>query len=139
MPIYKRCGRCGARISEGAGCPCLKQRHSDYDKLRRDRKSKQFYGSKEWQDAKGAVLHRDGVDVYEYITSGKVLAPDTVHHIIPLRDDWSKRVDMHNLISLHRDTHSKIEQAYKKDKEAMIAKLSAVLEKYLVILDRGDA
>lgn len=138
MPIYKRCSRCGRRIPEGQGCPCRTMRHREYDRFSRDRKSKQFYASKEWLDAKGAVLARDGVDVYMFMTSGKIIAPDTVHHIIPLRDDWSKRISNDNLISLSSETHSRIEQEYRKDKPSIIKKLSRMLQEFSKTVDRGD-
>ena len=48
------------------------------------------------------------------MTEGVILAADTVHHIIPLKEAWDKRCDKQNLMPLHHDTHSKIEQMYKK-------------------------
>ena len=51
------------------------------------------------------------------MTEGIIVAADTVHHIIPLKDDWNKRIDIDNMISLSGDTHSMIEQEYKKDKD----------------------
>lgn len=35
-----------------------------------------------------------------------------VHHIIPVKDDWSKRYDIDNLIPLSNATHEYIEQTY---------------------------
>ncbi|WP_302419271.1 HNH endonuclease [Blautia marasmi] len=49
------------------------------------------------------------------MSEGIVLLADTVHHIVPLKDDWNKRSDISNLMSLNHDTHSMIEQMYKKD------------------------
>ena len=69
----------------------------------RDSRSKKFYDSEEWRRTKQRVLDLDGMDVYEYMTTGRIIAPDTVHHVIPLRDDWSLRCDPSNL-SQHRRT-----------------------------------
>lgn len=72
----------------------------------------------------------DGIDVYVYMTTGEIVLADTVHHIIPLRDDWEKRLDETNLMSLNHDTHSIIEQQYKKNKPEMIKKLQKMLTEY---------
>ena len=131
MPMFKRCSRCGKRIPSGSRCSCHTQRHKEYDRLSRDRRTKQFYDSKEWEHARAAGLEADeGIDVYLYMTSGKIMAADTVHHIIPLKDNWEKRNDVDNLMSLHHDTHSMIEQMYKQDKHGMIRKLQEMVQRY---------
>lgn len=131
MPLYKRCGRCGQRIPEGTRCKCYTQRYKEYDRLSRDKKSKQFYDSKEWMTAKSNALDADdGIDVYMYMMQGEIVRADTVHHIIPLRDDWSRRTDINNLMSLSHDSHSLIHQLYKKDKQGMQQKLSAMVNDY---------
>ena len=109
MPIYKRCSRCGKRIPSGSTCSCVKQRHREYDRYSRDQKSKDFYGGKEWEMTRAVVLDvDDGIDVYLYMTQGVIVAADTVHHIIPIKDDWERRVDIDNMMSLSSDTHSMI-------------------------------
>lgn len=129
--IYKRCSRCGKRIPEGQQCPCAKLRHKEYDKYSRDSKSKDFYHSKEWTDARAKAIELDeGIDVYAYMTSGQIMAADTVHHIIPLRDDWSKRVDINNLMSLSHSTHSTIESLYKQNKRKAQETLMQMLREY---------
>ena len=131
MPIYKRCSRCGRRLPEGAVCSCIKQRHREYDKYSRDRRSKQFYSSKEWEQSRNAAMQKDqGIDVYTYMTRGEIMQADTAHHIIPLKDNWEKRCDISNLMSLNHDTHSMIEQMYKKDKSGMQSQLREMLKKY---------
>lgn len=131
MPIYKGCSRCGKRMESGKHCPCLKIRHKEYDKYSRDRKSRQFYTGKEWDTSRTEALEADGgIDVYLYMTQGIVVAADTVHHIIPLKDEPSKRSDLDNLISLHHDTHSLIETMYKTQKDKMIQELSEMVREY---------
>lgn len=131
MPIYKRCSRCGKRIQSGQKCPCLKERHREYDRYSRDKKTKDFYGSREWERARDAALEADGgIDVYLYMTTGEILLADTVHHIVPLKDDWSRRVDISNLMSLNHDTHSMIEQMYRKDKRKAIQNLKEILREF---------
>ena len=88
-------------MPEGKTCICIKQRHKEYDRYSRDKKSDSFYHSKEWKEARDKALEADErLDVYAYMTSGQIIAADTVHHIVPLRDDWSKRCDVSNLMSL---------------------------------------
>lgn len=68
--------------------------------------------------------------MYMFMTEGIVIAADTVHHIVPLKDDWNKRIDIDNMMSLSNDTHSTIEQMYKKNKSEMIRKLQEMLKEY---------
>lgn len=131
MPIYKRCSRCGKRIPSGSVCACTKLRHKEYDRYSRDQKSRAFYNGREWNVARNAALQEDGgIDVYLFATAGIVEAADTVHHIIPLKDDWDKRNNIDNLISLSGDTHSMIERMYKKNKEEMIRKLQKMVREH---------
>lgn len=131
MPLYKRCSRCGKRIPSGTKCTCIKERHKEYDRFYRDKKSKQYYASNEWKASRAAALEIDeGIDVYLFMTEGIVKRADAVHHIVSLKDAWEARNDISNLMSLHHDTHSMIEQMYKKDKSGMENSLKKMLMKY---------
>ena len=131
MPIYKHCSRCGKRIEAGTTCQCLKDRHKEYDKYSRDRRSKQYYNSREWEAVREHVLQLDeGIDVYVYMTQGIVIRADTVHHIVPLKENWNLRSNEDNLISLNHDTHSMIEQQYRKNKNEMQEALKAMVQQY---------
>lgn len=72
----------------------------------------------------------EGIDVYVYMTQGIVIRADTVHHIVPLRENWSLRNNVNNLISLNHDTHSMIEQQYRKNKNEMQEELKAMVQHY---------
>lgn len=153
--IYKRCGRCGKRIPAGTTCECVieyrkkkkeyffkkrlelrtkekdRQRYADYDHNRRNRKAYEFYHSPEWVWIRTVVLDKDGyIDVYKYMTEGVVVVADTVHHVIPLEEDWDKRFDIDNLMSLHHSTHSIVEALYKNDKKAAVVQLQDMLLRY---------
>lgn len=71
-----------------------------------------------------------GIDVYVYMTTGEILLADTVHHIIPLRDDKTLKTDVGNLMSLHHTTHSMIERLYRSDKRKVEKELSDMLREY---------
>lgn len=135
MPIYTRCSRCGARVMAGAMCPCRAKeeakRQKLYDTTDRDRRSHAFYNGGEWKKVKQSVLDIDnGIDVYVYMTEGRVLIADVVHHIEPLTDNWNRRLDIDNLMSLNHSTHGMIEKKYKKNKQEMIKILTKMLEDY---------
>lgn len=70
------------------------------------------------------------IDVYVYMTQDIVIRADTVHHIVPLKEDWSLRNNEDNLISLNHDTHSMIEQQYRKNKNEMQEALKAMVQQY---------
>ena len=135
MPIYTRCSRCGARILAGDMCQCRSRaeaiRQKLYDITDRDGRSHAFYNSAEWKKTKQKVFDIDeGIDIYVYMTEGKVLIADVVHHIEPLADNWNRRLDMDNLMSLNHSTHGMIERKYKKNKHEMIGILTKMLKDY---------
>lgn len=93
-----------------------RERHKEYDAHCRNQTAKAFYNSSEWKATRARVLARDtGIDIYLYITEGRVVPADTVHHIVELMEDYSKRCDLDNLISISEATHSMISKAYKDE------------------------
>lgn len=128
MPLYKVCGSCGKKIESGTKCLCQQRDYKVYDTTGRDKDAKRFYNSSLWIKTRDYVLCMDEVDVYLYMTKGEIKLANTVHHIVPLRDNRQKALDVANLMSLHHDTHSMIEQMYKKDKKKMIKELTVMLE-----------
>lgn len=89
-----------------------------------------FRHSKEWSVIRQSVIDRDnGLDQYALYTTGKLIPGTSVHHIIQLADDWSRRLDMSNLILLSEQTHGEIEKIYHtKDKYAMQEVLFSILK-----------
>lgn len=110
-----------------------KERHKEYDAHCRNRTAKAFYNSGEWRAARARALARDtSIDIYLYIAEGRIVAADTVHHIIELSEDYSKRCDLDNLISISEATHSMISKAYKDatKKETMQQTLRECIQEY---------
>ena len=110
-----------------------KERHKENDAHCRNQTAKTFYNSSEWRTARAKALARDtGIDIYLYIMEGVVAAADTVHHIIELSEDYSKRCDPDNLISISEATHSMISKAYKDaaKKAAMQQTLRECIREY---------
>lgn len=94
-----------------------RQRHKEYDAHCRNQKAKEFYNSAEWKAARDAAMARDaGIDIYLYITESRIEPADTVHHIVELMEDYEKRCDMDNLISISEATHSMISKAYRDNR-----------------------
>lgn len=137
MPIYRRCSRCGARYETGSKCPrcdlstSSAERYRTYDKYQRDKDAKKFYDSDDWKAARAYALELDGGwDVYAYMTSGKLIPADTVHHVIPRKDNKYKALDPSNLMSVSAASHAAIEHLYNNNKQAAEKILAAMLEKY---------
>ncbi len=133
--IYKKCPRCGKKLSVNETCACITRRHKEYDRYSRDKESKAFYNSAKWIKARAAALKRCSyMDVYVYMTEGIIQPADTVHHIVPLRDDRSKATDINNLLPIRHATHEKIEALYrdKDSKKQIIRELSKMLQDFLI-------
>ena len=141
--IYKLCTSCGRKVPEGTVCPCRKIRRAEsnrlYDKRQRDRRSTAFYNSAEWERVRQRVLNMDKIDVYLYMTQGKVVPADTVHHIVPLKSDWNRRLDISNLMSLHHDTHSMVEREYAaRGEKSMVYTLYTLLREFREKVKAGE-
>ena len=107
--IYKRCPRCRKRIPSGTECDCIKKRHKEYDRTGRNRKTDAFYHSDDWCRMRAMAEARYmGMDIYSYYVLGKMEYGHSVHHIIPIKDDWSLRLNLDNLIYLTEKNHQKI-------------------------------
>ena len=141
MALMKFCNRsgCNKLVPQGvlyceAHTHSKAERHKEYDKNCRNQTSKAFYNSREWKLARAIALARDtGIDIYLYITTGKVVPADMVHHITELTEDYSKRCDLDNLISVSSKTHKTvIDQAYKNKakKVQMQTVLRECIEEY---------
>lgn len=128
--IYKRCGRCGKRIQVESQCSC---RYKEYNVQRKDKKEQSFYNSTQWITKRtNRVRNLLGIDWFEYYSTGNIVAGYTLHHIIELKDDWSKRLEDINLIYLTQSNHRRVHEAYlksPKDKEKMQKILFLCLDK----------
>lgn len=85
----------------------LKKWRRDYDYKRKDDKHRKFYKSSSWQSLRTYVLKRDRYLCQYCIKVGKITTCNTVHHIIEIKDDFNKALDMDNLITLCHECHNK--------------------------------
>ena len=85
----------------------VNERKKHYDVYKRDKRYSDFYNSPEWTRVRKYILILyNGIDIYAYYIQNKIVIANTVHHIIELRDDWEKRLDVDNLFPLSDDNHN---------------------------------
>ena len=105
VPIYKRCDRCGKRLPAGTKCKCSKKRYK-HEKIYIDDKIESFYLSKEWRKKREYMIdvyHQ--LDIYDLYINDVISYGRIMHHIVPLKDDWNKRLEDTNLIYLTDSNH----------------------------------
>lgn len=112
-----------------------KQKEKSYDKNTRrkgdNKKYDDFYKSTPWLVTRAHVMDfYDGIDVYEYFTTGKIVASQTVHHIIELKEDFSKCLSVSNMIPMTLKNHSKIHLLYKRNKVVYQKLMFDLIERY---------
>jgi hypothetical protein len=90
----------------------------EYNLFRRNKKTAQFYVSKEWRAMRGYILSRyDGLDLYAFHVQHRIATADMVHHIVEIEDDWNRRLDPLNLFPLSNSNHGIISALYDKDED----------------------
>lgn len=136
MAMMRMCSICNKVLPYGKKCECElkreKNRHKLYSKYSRSKESQDFYETKQWRSLRKYLNEcYMNMDIYLYYTEGKVVEADVVHHIVPLKEDKSRGLDVFNLIPLSHDTHNKIEKIYKeggRGKKEMIEKLEGIIK-----------
>lgn len=84
-----------------------KQNIKHYKKttFERDSKYNKFYKSAEWERLRQVAIARDNGLCQRCLEYNTITPAHTVHHIIPVKDNWDKRLDIDNLISLCPSCH----------------------------------
>lgn len=78
-----------------------------YDKYKRNKESKQFYESNAWKKCRRLALIRDNYLCQDCLERKQITKADMVHHVIELKDDKTKALDLNNLRSLCNSCHEK--------------------------------
>lgn len=82
-----------------------------------DAQAKAFYKSITWQKCREYILSRDLYLCQECLdTCGIPVPADTVHHIEHLKDNWERRLDPTNLVSVCRTCHNRLHPEKKQSK-----------------------
>ena len=72
-----------------------------------------FYRSKEWLNKRRYIIERDmGLCIDCLISKEEPVDAKIVHHIEPVKDNWNRRLENNNLISVCDSCHKKIEGRY---------------------------
>lgn len=139
MALLKLC-RCGKKISIGEKycneCnikveQSKRDSNKHYDKHIRNKRSTEFYHSKEWINLRVFVLDKyKGIDLYAYYIENEIKVADTVHHIEEIKDNWSRRLDISNLMPVSSSSHNTIDALYKRDKARTQKMLFGLLNRW---------
>lgn len=110
-----RCSECEAKLTNRN-----RQGYKDYKNKRTDIKEQKFYSksNQAWTITKEAVKARDKGLCLLCDSKGDDGYVDDVHHIIELKEDWSRRFDMSNLICLCKRCHFYVHKKYRKDSKS---------------------
>lgn len=137
--MLTRLCKCGAKVRIGDKCPvCGYDRHKTYDTVGRDDKTKKFYKSSQWTNlSKQTRLRYHNIDLYQLYKYRRLVPSDMVHHIIPVKEDWSKRLDPDNLIPLSNKSHAEVEREYEKGPEYKMS-MAKVLVGFVEKFREGD-
>ncbi len=120
---------------------CRSERQSEYDhnvRLRRDALLHHFYDSPEWKMTVQFInANYKGLCLWSYY-HGSIAPAEEVHHIIPLRQAWERRLDVANLIPLTHANHMMVEAEYRRgNAKAMQRELFSLLERWRKEFGRG--
>lgn len=138
MGLYRKCSICNGKVRYGTKCKCeeerARERYRVYKQKRNDKEEQKFYGSKEWSRLRKTIdIRYHGMCLYCLLMFDKIVDREANHHIIEIKDDWSRRLDDSNIIPLCDKCHKNIHYEYKiniKNKRNMQEKLFNLLKKY---------
>ena len=102
IPHYERmCPSCQKKYAELAdSVEKRRARNRKYNRESRDQRSAEFYNSKEWKLLRQDKLNKDCV-----CEVCKKKPAEIAHHIVPIAEDWDRRLDYSNLLSVCAGCH----------------------------------
>lgn len=127
--MKKFCSKCGIRLINKSEkyCDICKakevNRHKEYNKYRTDFKEQKFYKSKTWITKRNIIKNKDNGLCLKCLSNKKIVPMDSVHHIEELKDNWDKRLDENNLISLCEQCHQITHLEYKTENKLQVQDL----------------
>ena len=127
----KVCEECQAKIDLRSK-KVNKEIYKRYKSKRTDIKEQRFYSNRDWIFTRETVRKRDKYLCKLCESNNKISYVDTVHHIVELKEDWSKRTNLDNLICLCNRCHYYVHKKYNKDsksKKEMQEKLKDLISK----------
>ena len=111
MPM-KRCNRCRRKVlishatfKKGYCIECYKKERQDYNDRERNDKYGKFYRSTEYKKFR-QKLYIENPYCNRCLQDGKYVPSRICHHIIPIKEDFSKRFDENNIEFLCQSCHN---------------------------------
>lgn len=121
--MLKFCDRCRKLVEYNHSCPMKRNiKKENYNS---------FYSSVEWKKKQAHIKSNCfGLDVYELMINGVILYGNTVHHIVPLADNYNLRLTNSNLILLSEKTHAEIHRKLDKEYLSTINEITEVMKNF---------
>lgn len=117
----------------------LKNKRYD-NKIRhgKDKQYTEFYHSTEWEVLRNYIFNiYKGLDLFAYFIENKIVPASTGHHIVEIKENWGKRLEVDNIFPVSDASHKKIHLLYKKDKAGTQKLLRNLLQKWDSMQGRG--
>ncbi|BDR75770.1 HNH endonuclease [Clostridium tetani] len=135
MAIYTVCSNCCREIEQGSKCICGidKERYKRYNKYVRYSKDNikytRFYNSVEWKRLSNYIRSKcNNMCIMCLLEEDKISPVDVVHHVIPIRMNFSKRLQESNLLPLCHNCHNKVD--HEDITKEYVDKCVSILEKF---------
>lgn len=100
----KSCDECKAKIELERKQNIKYYKQNTYE---RDSKYNKFYKSREWNSVRQLAIVRDHALCKDCLNKNTITPYNTVHHVVPIKHDWNRRLDINNLICLCESCHQK--------------------------------
>lgn len=139
IAMLKTCSACGRLHDINALCPVMQEHRRKYisayqkdhaAQAERNSQADLFRNTVAWRKKRRRIQQRDMyLCRWCYLTQHKITTAGlSVHHIVPLTDDYDLRLDDNNLITLCREHHEQAESG-----QISAADLKAAVRKMLKI------
>lgn len=93
-----------------------------YDKYKRNKERDRFYHSTAWRKCRDLALKRDNYLCQECLKNKRITKAVMVHHIVEVKDDFTKALVLENCVSLCNSCHEKHHDRSGKSKKKVISK-----------------
>ncbi|KMJ55222.1 hypothetical protein AB685_28400 [Bacillus sp. LL01] len=94
------------KIHEKKGEENQRQITRAYNKYSRDPVINTFYQSKEWKQVRALAFERDNGLCQRCLKRGVLKPANVVHHLVEVKEDWNRRLDLEILESLCHKCHN---------------------------------
>nr|DAM64569.1 MAG TPA: HNH endonuclease [Caudoviricetes sp.] len=105
----KYCDKCKSKQKEKNSA-----RNKAYDKHCRDEKTNAFYHSSAWKKLSSIIKIKSGNTCELCFNNNVIKEGKVVHHIVPIKEAWSKRLSLENCIMLCAECHGAVHSAYNR-------------------------